>query len=573
MRRTLIILTLFLIGNHSVTAQEPTGEQAIYDYLGTDDPSELDSDEIERLERLLDAPVRINMCDDVELRTCGLFSAYQIAVLEDYISTHGTIRSFIELSLLDGFGEIFVRRILPFVSLLSESKTNQRSSTETRHELVSRGGLSLREGERLDGSYGIKYRLTGKEDMSAVLAASGSSVSESWIPSAFSGSISWRSRKVPFRMITGDFNARFGQGLVLWNGSFINSLTSPDSFMKKPSGLAQPWSFTGNTALSGVAMDYRLGKFLVSAVAAFPGLKTVLLKPDAVQFMPAFNVSWFCRAGQVSFTNVTAVPTGVGNAEVLQKTGVDAAFCVRGVNFFGEIAYDWLENVPSVIAGTRFKAGEALDMAVQARSLQDERSGAAVGVSFTSGNRFTGTFVADAEYYHVPKDKDDRHSLRLKCLLAMETVFSGGWKMRLRVSERIRTWGLPFRTDIRTDLIYSSGTFMAALRANVLTCDRAGYLSYLEGGYIAGRFSAYLRQGVFCIDDWDDRIYVYERDAPGSFNVPAMYGRGVWTSLTSQFKFSSSLRFHARASLLAYPFMQKKKPGKAELKLQLQYRF
>ena len=85
----------------------------------------------------------------------------------------------------------------------------------------------------------------------------------------------------------------------------------------------------------------------------------------------------------------------------------------------------------------------------------------------------------------------------------------------------------------------------------------------------------HVRQGIFLIDDWDDRIYVYERDAPGSFNSPAMYGRGLWTSAAAALKISRRIRLYMRAAFTAYPLMEeeKKKPGKAELKLQIQFRF
>ena len=121
--------------------------------------------------------------------------------------------------------------------------------------------------------------------------------------------------------------------------------------------------------------------------------------------------------------------------------------------------------------------------------------------------------------------------------------------------------------------MYSCEPFVCTARINVLSCDGVGFLSYLEGGYKTERHSVYLRQGLFIVDDWDDRIYVYERDAPGSFNAPAMYGRGVWTSITSSSRLTRALRLYARASYIGYPMMEKKKPGKAELKLQLQYRF
>ena len=99
-------------------------------------------------------------------------------------------------------------------------------------------------------------------------------------------------------------------------------------------------------------------------------------------------------------------------------------------------------------------------------------------------------------------------------------------------------------------------------------------LGYVEGGWRCRVLALNLRQGIFRIDDWNDRIYVYERDAPGSFNVPAFYGRGLWTSLNAKVSPLPWLQIHLRSSGTFYPFpAQKKKPGKAELKLQLDFRF
>lgn len=57
-----------------------------------------------------------------------------------------------------------------------------------------------------------------------------------------------------------------------------------------------------------------------------------------------------------------------------------------------------------------------------------------------------------------------------------------------------------------------------------------GALGYLEGGYKGERLSAYLRLTGFSVSDWAARIYCYERDAPGTFSVPAYSGRGIAVS-------------------------------------------
>ena len=544
-----LICILLLIHWYSVylKGQSISSPDAILNYLQVDDLQNLDQSEVERLEHLLDSPARINVLSEVELRRTGLFSTYQIAVISDYLSRHGSIMSLAELSLLDGFGETFVRRIAPFVSLA----IHDRSSGAMTHQLAVRGSVRWQEDDGNDGSYGVKYRLESDGSFTAMVAASRSVGAKSWSPSAYTGSFSWKFKRLPARIVVGDFNARFGQGLVLWNNSFLNSLTTPDTFMKKPSGLTQTWSFTGSGSLHGAGTEISLGSIQVCALAAFEDFKCT----------PALNLSWYSRYGQLSLTST------------MSKTGADAAYCVRGINLFGEVAYDWTEKNPSALLGSRFKAGECMDMAVLSRMLLNDRYGFAIGGEYSFGTQSNLSFTADATKYHEQKDKDDLHSIQLKCLLSCEFAINSSWLLKLRLSERLRTWGLPTRTDVRTDIIYKCNLLVCTMRMNVLNCDKTGFLSYVEGGHAGEKMSLYLRQGIFFIDDWDDRIYVYERDAPGSFNVPAMYGRGLWTGMTVSAKMSSAFRLYARASYVGYPFMEKKKPGKAELKLQLQYRF
>ena len=128
---------------------------------------------------------------------------------------------------------------------------------------------------------------------------------------------------------------------------------------------------------------------------------------------------------------------------------------------------------------------------------------------------------------------------------------------------------------MRADLSYVSGPWIMNMRLNALRCVGTGFVSYLEEGRKTSDMSIYLRQGVFFVDDWDDRIYVYERDAPGSFNVPAMYGRGWFASAVASAHVTRSMRIYARASYVGYHFMEheKRKPGKAELRIQLVLRY
>jgi hypothetical protein len=190
----------------------------------------------------------------------------------------------------------------------------------------------------------------------------------------------------------------------------------------------------------------------------------------------------------------------------------------------------------------------------------------------SSSRRFKGTFSVDAACFPVPESDDSRPSFQLKSLAEVDLVLNQSMILKWRMTERIRSWGNPFRTDLRLDIFYFSRILDLSMRTNLVNCESTSFLLYAEGTVKRRSVKFSLRSGVFLADSWDDRIYVYERDLPGSFNVPAFYGRGYWLSLTGSWKFSRWGKVYLRGSLTRYPLMEKKKPGKAELKLMLEIR-
>lgn len=78
------------------------------------------------------------------------------------------------------------------------------------------------------------------------------------------------------------------------------------------------------------------------------------------------------------------------------------------------------------------------------------------------------------------------------------------------------------------------------------------------------------------MDSWDDRIYSYERDAPGNFNVPAYYGRGFSVNLNLSAKKrlrGSTLKAYLTGGTVRYPWMEEKKPATGSLRVQVMYDF
>ena len=571
-----LIIAVFLLAAAECAAQSDEGMEAIVTFLGADSPEDVDDEDAERLAHYIARPLKLNQASMPRIVDSGLLDRYRAASLHDYIQRHGEVLSLAELALIDGFGNAFVKRLAPFISL--ESSCLPGKSPDAEGHL--RGDITVKAGaKRNDGmswATALKARLEVGDGLSAAVAYTSPYGRFNAKKMTYSASVLWRCRKLHTDFILGDFNARFGQGLALWNGLSLSSLSSPSAIMKNPTGLSQTSSFTGNYAFTGAGVETSIKSLAVSAFVAFPGIKTTFRN---VMVMPALNLSYYWRYGQVAATYVSG------------KVSIDTRMCIKGVDVFAETVYDCLNRVPAGLCGTVFPAGEHFRMAAMLRcfpvSYGAEYSGAmcsgasakneygtTISMEYDPMGRHHVVAVMDAAHLPEPKKGDKGLSSQVKCLLQWEWHALSWILVKARCAERCRTWGDPFRTDVRADIQSQFGDFRVNVRLNALKCRGWGWLTYLEGGYEAGSVVLWARQGFFHIDDWNDRIYAYERGAPGGFRVPAYYGRGLWTAITASVRFRQVGRLYFRAAYTGYPFPQvKEKPGKAELELQYVYDF
>ena len=565
MRREIALIWLVLMFAIPAKAQESDNVECISELLAKD-LEDMSAEEIQHYEDLLKKRLNLNKSSAFELQESGLFSRYQTVSVLDYISRNGQILSWMELSALDGFSDELVQKLRPFISLEYAPDLDGRPA----HDITGRASFRSSSHELRYG-YASRYKYTSGEKLSLSLAANRSLDASSAVPDALSGSIGLKFQKIPLRLAAGDFNTRFGQGLALWSGADFSSLNAPASFLRRASGITPSASFTGNGLLTGLASELMLERLSVSVYLGGAGLKS--FKSDKIQMQPGCNVTWLWKHGQIGLTHYAEFKGFTGGLHIPDmKTSADFSTCMRGIDLFSELMYDWVKAKPSALAGLVAPIGELWDLAAKIVSSEGEHMFAASS-SLDTRKRLIGTVSANMTLYSEPKVNTQDRSLQVKLHTQWEYKFTEYIAAKLRVTERIRSWGETFRTDVRSDLLWSSKPFSVTLRLNVLNCIGTSFLAYSEGGYKTEKVSAYFRQGVFIVDNWDDRIYAYERDAPGCYNSPAFYGRGVWTSFYSSWKLSPLCRLYLRAGYTAYPFMKEKKPGKAELRLQTVFSF
>lgn len=557
----------------ALASQERYLDNVLY-LTGAAEIEELDAQVIERYEYYHAHPLDINISSRSVLASSGLFTPYQLASLEDYIGRNGDILSVSELAMVDGFGETSARALSSFVSFYSARAPGQLVRKRISETVLASASL-----KKASWKYAAKYRLTS-DRLDLGLTARSAYGEKFFPPSSYGFFASLYGRKHFGKLIIGDFNARFGQGLALWSGFSMSGLSSVTGFGKRPSGLSPSWSYS-DANYRGVAADMNFGRFTLSAMAAFTGLRPWCEKgkPFNAEVLPAVNLAYLGRNGQVSLTGFYDTSSAKGKHP--SKVSADARYCLKGVDLFGEVAYDFAGGKVGGVAGSIVPVGRAKlalsgrfypegfeasqSNAVRSGAKTTDEAGVAVGCQY--GNT---TIVADASKRLSAEKK------QLKVLATHNWTLSKSLLLRMRLSERWRNYGQHNRTDARADLVWAVGNWLSTIRANAVFCENEGLLGYLESGYKDDRQSYYLRGTFFRADDWDDRIYCYERDAPGNFNVPAFYGRGWSASVVGSRKFRLShgyLKSYLRAETTQYPWNKTKKRGFFAAHLQIVYDF
>lgn len=556
MRRILCLLVI-LLPAWWAHAQDEEILRAARFLSGASSDEQVDEYWVSRLEARWGRRIRINAA---HVRADGLLTDYQLATLADYRSTSGDIRSWEELALVDGFSRELVDVLRPFLSLESERMGVKADSVRFRGTVLARGTL---------GSIGAKARLSG----------SWWQVGGAWRGSGwtFYADAAWRRH----RLVAGDFHLRFGQGLALWSGFSISSLSTVDAFVRRTSGLSPAWSYSSESVLRGAAYSYSGAHFRAYAFGTLDGLFGT-------------HADWQGRSGQVG-ASVAYQPGGGGLI-----ASVDTRWNLFGADLAVEVA---LRNGSLAgLAAFRRPIGP-FKLAVQGRAVPSRFSlkkngeyALAAGLSYRSEHWVSlsgksgfgsstpahqASCTVDAALLPVPGGDPRRFQVRVYALWQWQ--LAPQWCLDLRLTERYRNYEPP-RTGLRADLRFASGPWMSVARFENVFCEHWGILGYLEGGYkgtLAGRastgttpatshtLSANMRLTAFRIDSWNDRIYVYERDAAGTFSVPAYSGRGLSASLVGSWKQRfrlCTLKAHLRAAWM----VRIGRPPTPTLNLQLQ---
>ncbi len=582
---------------------------------GASSMEELSAEELERYEDLRRKPLDLNRCSRSRLLACGLFTPFQVASILEQRRQSGEILSLTELMLIEGFTSRKVDALRHFIVIRAEDGPIGAKKLRPELDLELRGAVSVPvpdsrskdRGEQRTG-YGSKLHLSLGQR--AELSIVGRKSYDSGRFGPVSASAVYYGRRYLGKVVLGAFNARFGEGLTQWSGFSLSSLSSVASFRKSGSGLSPSASFS--PGMTGMAADFNLRRFTLStAIGCAPEAlaKLSLFTKASGSTAPGSTAPGIEALADLSWTG-RLIHAGV--TATCEAAGVHFLGSLPNLSLFGETSLTY-KGAFSAIAGTVWTPEYARKFALQLRwfdpSIKGKNSGAAFGFELPDW-----CFTLDARYRADTRKQKYRGFLRYSKEIILParprapssvplpevnlpeaslpdissrpvteqpaTVPEASVSVPARsliVSARLAAnyapgEAHPTRVELRSELAFTSGAWKFSTRLDGIYCASFAFHAFLEAGYLTPKLSSYLRLGGFLIDNWDDRIWVYERDAPGSFTVPAYYGRGVHCSLYCAWKPSRHHSLYLRTSLVSYPGNPTPKNGKFEFKLQYRLR-
>jgi len=523
---------------------------------------ELDESVIERYEALERHRIHINTASRSSLISCGLFSPFQVAAIDDWRRTSGDILSVTELSSIEGFNPTLAAHMAPYLDFSSRAGIGRSTlETDSSHELICRSQVRKDEEQDADTGWGLKYRYLRENRGGVSIAARNSYGSDGMSPDTWSLCASLQGKRHMDKLVVGDFNAHFGQGLAMWSGFSLSGLSTVDAFCKRAGGISPTWSFAA-TSYRGAATSFTFGRWTATGMAAFPGLRAAMEKGRGdITLLPAANISWLGRKGQFSLSGYTH-----GSADA--KLSADTRWHAGGFDLYGEAALDARTGAIAGLGGVIWSPGWQHSYALMLRSYPHTYTPGQAGAARTGSKVCDETAVSIGMKLPWMSLTADAALFPTRQTSQLKIVGKATWNMTEhvciipRISYRIKDG--ESRTDLRADLKHTRENWEATARTNLVRCRGWAWLQYIEFGRRTDRVSAWLRASAFRVDNWDDRIYVYERDAPGSFNVPAYYGRGLSASAVCGWKWRKT-RLHLRASMVHYA---SDKPSRVELRCQ-----
>ncbi len=445
--------------------------------------------------------------------------------------------------------------------------------------------------------------------------------------------------------VAGRYRVSLGMGLIMNSSFSPGKLATLQSLGRQQNTLRPHSSRMESTYLQGAAATVALGSHVeatafvshrqidATLTANGKGIVTLLTsgyhrteselrrKHNAAETVLGGNISYRLNGFQVGASAVSAhfsKPLEPNTRQPYRRyspegsqfwnASINYGYLSRRLNIAGEtaidqqgsmatvntVSYECAQNL-SVVALQRFYAYRY--QAIHGSSFGESstvnnESGFFLGAQWRASKRLSLSAYSDYVYHPWAKYQASQASHAWDNMLSA-TWNKGAWSLlaryRLRFKQRDNDdkTALENRVEQRTRLALSFNRGPLTLRtqmdgALVSQQQRSrGWMLSQQASYRWNSFSLSALAGYFHTDDYDSRVYVYERNLKHDFSFPMYYGRGMRYSLWARADVGRSLQLTLRIATTNYfdrnhigsSYQQINGSSQTEADLQLNYRF
>jgi hypothetical protein len=237
------------------------------------------SDYSELMDDLIDLynhPLNLNKVSKEELEQLPFLSDYQIENLLFYVYNNGPLQTLYELSAVEDLDKITIQQILPFVTVAPIQ--HEKTRREMAGHWMVRGQTTLQEpvGYKPSNDTLPPYYLGSRERFFSRLQmqygktfSAGCTVEKDpgeqlFVPDQgfdfMSAYLLYKPKKWLNKVILGDYQASFGQGLGMWSGLAFSKGNDAHQIRRRARQLDKYSSVNENSYLRGLAMEMKLRK-------------------------------------------------------------------------------------------------------------------------------------------------------------------------------------------------------------------------------------------------------------------------------------------------------------------------
>jgi len=427
----ILVLPVFLIGQNLYSQNIITDPQKliadIIEDLSANSENELDLTSIaEDLNRLVENPINLNSCNIDDLSMLSFLTDFQVQSLWEYIQANKPLLNLFELQLVYGFEKGDVFRLAHFIKIEpeAESISFQKMVTKGRHELATKmtSVLETAKGYKNSTTSGylgnkltiytrynytfsnkLQWGMIGEKDAGEEFFKGNNSKGFDYL----SGYVIASNLGHFKRVVVGDFDVEFGQGLTFWSPLSYGKSTNPIGVRKRARGLKQHSSSNENRFLrgAGTTISYKKFDFTIFGSAKKIDANIVDSTNNAEELYTSLPETGFHRtlsevrnertlneiiAGanlQYSFKKVKTgitfshlqlngdFDTETAPSNLFQQlqssrttTGVYSDINLKGHFIFGEISLEPDRGEYAAMAGGIFKLASTIDYSIVVRS-------------------------------------------------------------------------------------------------------------------------------------------------------------------------------------------------------------